>query len=179
MAFWFTRKAPNKQTCGVKRQLNSPTLSKLTAKGLEYPQKVQTTKKLTQRVFQLKLVGWHVVQRRMQTFGIIHILQKCLQARLSLLESLILVHIYIFTFDRLEKLSAKAFSVGCPGVDMLMQASISSKHSTYTLLQYCLPRSEWWINPVRGWRWVEAISRACRGSCASIRRERLQLCRPP
>src|SRR6266581_9694914 len=87
---------------------------------LECPKKVQTTKMLTHRVFQLKLVGRHVVQRRKETFGIIHILE--------------------------------GIWVGCPGVDMLMHVPISSRCSTYTLLQYCLPRPGWWINPVRGWR---------------------------
>src|SRR6266480_607287 len=45
------------------------------------------------------------------------------------------------------KLSAKAFSVGSPGVDILMMAPTLNSCSTYTLLQYCLPRS-WWINPI-------------------------------
>jgi hypothetical protein len=52
---------------------------------------------LTHREFQLKLVGRHVVQRRMEAFGIIHILQKRLQARLSFLKGLILVQIYLLT----------------------------------------------------------------------------------
>ena len=92
----------------------------MTPARLECSQKVQTTKMLTHRVFQLKLVGRHVVQRRKETFGIIHILE--------------------------------GVWVGCPGVDMLTHVPISSRCSTYTLLQYCLPRSGWWINPVRGWR---------------------------
>jgi hypothetical protein len=45
-------------------------------------------------------------------------------------------------FSVLKKLSANAFSVGCPGVDMLMVAPISSSRSTYAWLLYCLPRSE-------------------------------------
>src|SRR6266480_6785437 len=81
---------------------------------LECPKKVQTTKMLTHRVFQLKLVGRHVVQRRKDTFGIIHILE--------------------------------GVWVGCPGVDMLTHVPISSRCSTYTWLQYCLPRSGWWIS---------------------------------
>jgi hypothetical protein len=84
------------------------------------------------------------------------------------------VHIHLFTLDRFEKTFSEGVSVGCPGVDMLTQAPISSRCSTYTLLQYCLPRPGWWINPVRGWCWAKAISRACSGSCASMRRERLQ-----
>ncbi len=58
---------------------------------LECPQKVQTTQMLTYRAIQLKLVGRHVVQRRMETFGVIDVFQKRLQARLCLLKSLILV----------------------------------------------------------------------------------------
>ena len=114
----------------------------MTPVRLECPKKVQTTKMLTHRVFQLKLVGRHVVQRRKETFGIIHILE--------------------------------GVWVGCPGVDMLTHVPISSRCSTYTLLQYCLPRSGWWINPVRGWRLPQSHLQNLQRSCASMRRERLQ-----
>ena len=66
---------------------------------------------LTLRVFQLKLVGRHIVQRRVEAFGMIDILQKRPQACLSLLKGLILVHIHFITLQHiLQNFSSNAFS---------------------------------------------------------------------
>ena len=84
------------------------------------------------------------------------------------------MHVHHFTLDRFEKTFLEGVSVGCPGVDILTHVPISSRCSTYTLLQYCLPRSGWWINPVRGWRLPQSHLQSLQRSCASMRRERLQ-----
>ena len=53
------------------------------------------------------------------------------QVCLRLLKGLILVQLHFFPQRASSaKLSAKALSVGCPGVDMLMLAPTSSKRST-------------------------------------------------
>ena len=69
---------------------------RLTVYHLECPQKVQTTKTLTHRIFQLKLIGRNVVQGRVETFGVIDVFKKRLQTRLRLLKGLILVQIHFF-----------------------------------------------------------------------------------
>src|SRR5690348_16771622 len=77
-------------------------------------------------------VVWHCRHPPENSVGELALPQRCDTGADTLLR----------TESVLIKLSANAFSVGCPGVDMLMLAPTSSRRPTYAWLQYCFPLSE-------------------------------------
>ena len=112
----------------------------------------------------------------METFGVVDILQKRLQASLGPLVGLLLVQIHFFPLNGLLRSDlANAFSVGWPGIDMTF-AGPDIEQALHIDMATVLSSPVRVMNQPGGDGRVEPMpsQAACSGNCASMRRERRQ-----